>query len=176
MKRHFAVTLIFAVCFSFGCGTPPAPNPEPTNTIDEPKCSRELLEPDSLTSAAPIALDTGTYVVSSTYVRIKNTKEAGEQFQRLVDSMGEALQSNPGLIQVVTRLSVECNSARTLSVWRDEAAMFEFVGSPAHANAMSQVKDLSRGGGAGTHWTDDGSGFNWETALAKLKEETGSSY
>lgn len=164
-------------CVLASCGAmPSASDAGQTIAIDESKCTRELLEADGLESSVTMKLDAGRYVVSSTYLRIKPTKEAGALFQDVNGGIGDVLKANTGLIQAVTRVSAACNTARTLSVWRDEAAMFQFVGSQAHSRAISEVSNISRGGSIVTNWTDDGSGFNWATAVMKIKEDTGPFY
>ncbi len=171
--------LIFGVftLACMGCGPSPSTDVDSTGIqIDESKCTRGSLEADGLASSPPMRLDSGTYIISSTYLQIKPTKEAGRKFSEVNAPLEAELKSNPGLIQATTRVSEACNTARTLSAWKDEAAMMRFVTSPGHMAAISAVKEISRGGSIVTNYKDDGSGFNWATAVVKIKEDTGPFY
>ncbi len=148
----------------------------PPPNVDESLCAREKLESDGLDSDMLRSLDGGAYVISSTYLRLKRDPQTLKLFGELNGPLGEALGSNPGLIQAVTRVSESCNSARTLTVWKDEAAMYSFVASKAHAAAVAAVLDISRGGSLVTHWNDDGTGFNWQTATVKIGKAPGPFY
>ena len=65
------------------------------------------------------------------------------------DSSGEA----PDVIGVAFGGSEVCGSARTLSIWEDEASMWAFVFGEIHGEAMSLVPDRVAAWGT-THWTE----------------------
>jgi quinol monooxygenase YgiN len=175
MTYKYILPVLTLACI--GCGPSPTTTVEPpVMQIDDTKCTRGALEADGLISSPPIRLDSGTYVISTTYLQIKPTKEAGRRFSEVNAPLEAELKSNPGLIQATTLVSQACNTARTLSAWKDEAAMMRFVSSPAHLAAISAIADISRGGSIVTHYTDDGSGFNWAAAAVKLQEDTGPFY
>jgi len=62
------------------------------------------------------------------------------------------LESQPGLLALRLSSSIECGSGRTLAIWQSEDAMYAFVTSPAHFEAMKAVDDLLVPGYAVTHW------------------------
>jgi hypothetical protein len=185
MKRSLAAVLLSlsaAACGSFEDSPPPdGPSEELPN--EEP-CARGTLESD-FQVAGPLAgagvnsegkLAPGSYLVSSTYLKRVRTQEAQEQFQQLMGPIVEALQSNPGLVAVQFGMSSSCFTARTLTVWKDEEAMYRFVGSPAHSEAMSRVSEQSRGGSIAISWQDDERGATWEKAVQQLAADTGPFY
>jgi hypothetical protein len=137
------------------------------------------LEPDLF--AAPLdgagvsggALKPGQYVLSTTYLRLKNTDSVTSKFWELIGPINEDLGKREGLIALSLGLSLECNSARTLSVWRDDVAMMEFVAGSAHTTAVAATSQLSRGGGVVIHWTGDETQATWKVAAQKLAEYNG---
>ena len=157
--------------------------------MDPPKdeqsdCTRGQLEAD-LAFPAPLSgpavqadgtLAPGRYTVSSTYLKLKPDAEGQARFQELVTPVGQALRSQPGLMALQFASSEHCNTARTLSVWKDDEAMYEFVSGQAHVNAMSSVDEVSRGGSVVTHWSDDERGASWQKAAQQLAAEDGPFY
>jgi heme-degrading monooxygenase HmoA len=143
-------------------------------------CVRGELESDL--EAAPLAgsavrdgaLEPGQYVVSSTYLQLKPSEE--ELFQKLIGPIMNDLAHREGLIAISLGTARSCNSARTLTVWRDEAAMLGFVVGDAHAAAMSEIHELSRGGSVVTHWSGDESSVSWSAAAKHLAEDDGPEY
>jgi heme-degrading monooxygenase HmoA len=57
-----------------------------------------------------------------------------------------------GLLGFQSVESVECDISISHTLWRDEAAMIEFVVGPAHADAMANA-DKMHHVAAGAHWT-----------------------
>lgn len=109
-----------------------------------------------------------TYYVATTYLALR--PEAIEQFLTLVGPLNEALFSNPGLVAVQLGDSQACAVARTFTVWTDEDAMYDFVGSDAHIEAMTAFPELSRGSSTLISWGDmRAEDISWELAEAKLR-------
>jgi quinol monooxygenase YgiN len=162
-----------AVLLIVSCGG--AADPDALPATDEAACVRGAIEADGRDSG-PLELPAGQYVISTTYLRLKNSRATLQQFSALNAPMEAALRRNPGRVKSVTRLSESCNTARTLTVWKDEAAMYEFVASPEHAAAMAAVTDVSRGGSIVTHWNDTEVGFNWQKAATSIAADTGPFY
>ena len=135
-------------------------------------CERGTLEPDF--AAAPLAgsavdaegLRAGQYIVSSTYLQLR--PGARQTFDGLIGPLVEDLETRDGLLALSLGGSEACDALRTLSVWRDDAAMIAFVTGSAHATAMSRVTDLSRGGSLVTHWLGDEGSATWEVAAREL--------
>ncbi|APR80448.1 Hypothetical protein A7982_05795 [Minicystis rosea] len=127
-------------------------------------CSAAGLEPD-LVDAVPLSgpgVDTNTgklaepgpdgYIVSTTWGIVRPDDASQEKSKELITSIMPTLVSSPGLVAFQMRTSQSCRSGRTLTVWRDVASMFDFVGSPAHGSAMSQV-DVVNEAFKTTHYT-----------------------
>ena len=76
-----------------------------------------------------------------------------------------------GLIGVTLALSPRCNSARTLSVWRDEAALMMFVLGKVHSAAIEGGLKYTLGWET-THWTETSAAAapTWELARQRLDE------
>jgi heme-degrading monooxygenase HmoA len=92
------------------------------------------------------------YVASTTYLALKSDAASNARFQELVGPVISDLQHQPGLRALQVSNSKECTTARTLTVWQDEAAMLAFVSGSAHAAASAGIAEISRGGSAVVHW------------------------
>ena len=84
------------------------------------------------------------------------------------------LTVSDGLLGFALSGSQVCGTGRTLSVWRDDAAMMSFVLSEAHTAAMTQTNDVSVWAGT-TSWLAAAGdpAVSWELAVAKLKTVEG---
>lgn len=163
--------IVLIAVLGTACGLP---------TPDDTKCVRGTLEAD-LDQSAPFvgpglvdgALPSGRYLMAATYLQGKPTQQAMSLFQSLVDPITRALPTTDGLIGARFANSSNCLTARTLSVWKDEASMYRFVASPAHAAAMAKTSELSRGGSVTTHWADTEAGATFEKAAEQLEADEG---
>lgn len=137
-------------------------------------CERGILEPDLFTlplSGPGVSLGvvkSGEYVLSSTYLRLIESDAASTKFWEVLTPIMEDLAARDGLVALSLGLSLECNTARTLSVWRDDIAMLEFVASPAHVAAVAAGDQLNRGGSVVMHWTGDETQATWKAASEQL--------
>ena len=87
------------------------------------------------------------------------------------------LLANPGVVAIQLGTSMQCSSARTFTVWRDEAAMMAFVVGDAHANAIARTPEISRGGSVVTHWAATSiAEITWDEALARVAADRGPFY
>jgi quinol monooxygenase YgiN len=154
--------VLFVVLLTSSCLTRP----------DDTTCLRGVKEADlspvawSGPGVVGGALPPGHYVIAATY--LKGRPEGFDTFQQVLGPIITALPTTDGLVGYATQNSSSCFTARTLSVWRDEASMFQFVSSPAHSNAMAKVNQVSRGGSLTTHWSATEAGATLEEALAHL--------
>ncbi|HTU61120.1 MAG TPA: hypothetical protein VMF89_21850, partial [Polyangiales bacterium] len=118
----------------------------------------------------------GTYLVSTTYLALQQAPEAQQRFNALMGPIMKELAQRDGLLALSTGASIECGSVRTLSVWRDEVAMFGFVTSAAHAAAIAAIGEVSRGGSIVTHWQGDDSTVSWAAAAEHAGVDDGPLY
>lgn len=167
----------------FSCGAGPA-----ADQALDPSCSGETLEAD-FTVAGPMSgpkvLTDGSlakapaerpYVVATTYLRMQPSKESQAHFQQLMRPISVVLPNQDGLEAEQVAYSSHCLTARTLSVWRDQAAMMKFVTGPEHMAAVASVSEVSRGGSITTTWSSDGADASWSAAAEHLKGHTGPTY
>ena len=115
------------------------------------------------------------FVVSSTYLRIRPTGQM--RFGQLIEPVVGSMMTSPGLLAFALGSSEECGTARTMTVWEDEASMMAFVVGPAHAAAVSAIAEVSRGDSLVLHWNastpDDASPSE---AVRRIAEYTGPRY
>lgn len=79
--------------------------------------------------------------------------------------------AHEGLLGAAFGISDACGSARTLTLWRDEAARMKFVFGTVHANAIKNGLQHTIGWET-THWTPtaDAALPDWTTARQHLDE------
>lgn len=92
-----------------------------------------------------------TYIAATTIGRIKPAA-LEDHYQGLVVAVIEQLATQEGLIGLELGQSEKCGYTRTKTVWRDEEAMFGFVGSDAHVAAMAEGRNVLSAA-AVAHWT-----------------------
>lgn len=145
-------------------------------------CRRSLLEADF--EPSPLAgvglvdgvLPPGEYLYSTTYLQLRQEPGAQARFEELMGPIMADLAQRPGLLAISLGLSSECGVARTLSVWRDDVAMLDFVTSSAHGAAVRSVGEVSRGGSLVTHWLGNESEATWQVAAQRAGAEQGPFY
>ncbi|MBL8949866.1 MAG: DUF3291 domain-containing protein, partial [Myxococcaceae bacterium] len=116
------------------------------------------------------------YAISSTYLRQPSGEAAEKKFSQLMAPISMQLTNQKGLVAMQLTFSEHCHTARTLTVWEDEAAMYSFVMSKAHVDAMAAVGELSRGGSIALHWSGSDRDATWSTATQKLGAHSGAQY
>jgi heme-degrading monooxygenase HmoA len=121
-------------------------------------------------------LRAGNYVISATYLQLRQEPMAQQRFGELMGPILAELQTRPGLLAISLGTSSRCGVARTLSVWQEDIAMFGFVASPAHTAAVRAVKEVSRGGSLVTHWTGDAAQATWSAAAEHAAQDDGPLY
>jgi heme-degrading monooxygenase HmoA len=120
------------------------------------------------------ALRPGSYVFSSTYLTLR--PDGRPRFGELMGPISADLQTRPGLLAITLALSESCGTARTLSAWESEEAMYAFVASDAHGAAVSAVGEVSRGQSVVTHWAGTEAGATWARAAEELARDEGPFY
>jgi heme-degrading monooxygenase HmoA len=167
------------------------PNAQPDDDLYPAtgECARGTLEPDFAwaysagpgwdAEAGALKPDLqGPFVVATTWLNQKTTPEALARFGELMGPVVGALQAQPGLLVVRLGQSSRCGTARTLTVWEDEASMYRFVVGEGHMAAIQAVDEVSRGGSATTHWeeTDPAQAASPDKALSQLAAYEGPFY
>ncbi len=155
---------------------------------EDPSCRPDMLEPD-IAYAGPLdgpgvgeggalkAPPAGkSYAISSTYLRQKRDEATAKRFQTLMAPIAMALANQQGLVAMQLSFSEKCATARTLSVWEDEAAMYRFVTGPAHLEAANAIDEISRGGSIALHWTGSEKDATWDRAAVQLAANQGPVY
>ncbi|PCC68408.1 Heme-degrading monooxygenase HmoA [Nannocystis exedens] len=106
------------------------------------------------------------YVASTTALVLRPAKE--QEFFATAKAMFPVLEANPGLIGYALAQSKKCGTVRTLAVWRDEAAMMQFVVSDEHVAGILKVNDYSTAGVV-TSWKLPRAELpvTWEVAIAR---------
>ena len=91
-------------------------------------------------------------VIAATYLRLDpENLDVFEQASGPV--IGDLSSGRAGLLHFATAQSIECGTARTLTVWESESAMMDFVTGDAHLAAMEVTSLVSRGGSITDVWS-----------------------
>lgn len=111
-----------------------------------------------------------SYIAHTTVIYLRPGQD--ELFGQLMGPISEQLANQEGLVAISLGAAPECGIARTMAVWENEAAMYDFVASDAHTQAMIKFTEVAQGG-AVTHWNitaDELPTMSWDTAFAKIAE------
>jgi hypothetical protein len=192
-RANMNSTLLWSVLALIACETDATPT-TPTEPATEDagaagseeegttRCARGHLEADF--TAGPLmgpgvvdgALVAAEYMLSTTYLELRQEPDAQRRFGALMGPIMADLMKREGLVAVALGTSQECGTARTLSIWRDDVAMMSFVVGDAHRAAMGAVREVSRGGSLVTHWLGDQGDATWATAAQRAGDENGPFY
>lgn len=82
-----------------------------------------------------------SYIVHTTQIMVD--PDAEEIFDQLADDVIAQLMQTEGLIAIGFAGEPTCGFRRTTGVWANEAAMYRFVASGAHAQAMAMTRDVA---------------------------------
>lgn len=116
-------------------------------------------------------------IMTTTYLQLRTDAASQERFGQLAGGVIGTLMASPGLVATSIVSSQQCALARTLTIWKDEAAMLAFVASSAHADAVNAVDEVSRGGSITMHWLATGAqDASYEMAARKLLDHDGPVY
>jgi hypothetical protein len=142
------------------------------------KLERELTGPVRLRGSAVEngRLKPGMYLFSSTYLALRTDASGQQRFNEVMGPIQRRLDAQPGLLASSATLADSCAVARTFSVWADEASMYSFVGSEAHAAAVRDVALISRGGSVVTNWRGTEADATWERAAEINAADPGPEY
>jgi hypothetical protein len=107
------------------------------------------------------------YVASSTMIMVKPDQMG--LFFELVGAVNEQLMATDGFVAMSLATDPTCGWARTLTVWRDETAMYTFVVNGAHAEAMNRTWEVAITGKV-VSWPMTAAEMppTWDTAKAQL--------
>lgn len=110
-----------------------------------------------------------TYIVSTTQILPRPEEQA--RFFELVGEVTMDLDQRDGMIAYALGFEPNCGFARTITVWRDAAAMVAFASGDVHTNAASQSFDVGVTGRV-THFavSADEMPVTWDVAAANLAE------
>lgn len=107
---------------------------------------------DPATGTIPPPPSGSSYVISSTYGAPKPEGAVMERYKKLFGAIEAQMKSQQGLLALQLSQSSSCGSGRTLAVWASEEAMYEFVSSQAHMDAVAAAGEVLQPGYAVTHW------------------------
>lgn len=111
-----------------------------------------------------------SYMVGVTYLQLLPGQESGQKMTELTQPIQAQLATQPGLLAAQIALSERCRTARTLTVWRDEQALVEFVASPAHLEAMRQRNKVMSASASNSFEAAQADQLTWGHALGTLEE------
>ncbi|MCA9527256.1 MAG: DUF3291 domain-containing protein [Myxococcales bacterium] len=130
-------------------------------------CEAEAFEPPALEGPGMGAPPEGAVVASATVLYLRPGAAAKAQFLEVLGPVAATLATSDGLLAQALTYDDRCGVARTFTVWRDAAAMYGFVASPAHVAAMAQQGEFGRPESTVVHWEVDADAFppTWDEAL-----------
>lgn len=110
-----------------------------------------------------------SYVVSTTQILPRPEKQS--DFLALANASVEAAEATDGVVAISLVVEPTCGFARTLTVWRSEAAMMTFAAGAVHADAMSKTFEVGVTGRV-THFEIAAADMpiTWDAAIAEIAD------
>jgi len=84
-----------------------------------------------------------SYIAHSTFLEILPGEDASAAFLQHFGASAAQLAVTPGVIGVQFGTSSECNTARTIGLWRSREDMLAYVFSGAHLEAMVAITEFA---------------------------------
>ncbi|MEM9490493.1 MAG: hypothetical protein AAGC55_15200 [Myxococcota bacterium] len=178
-NKIYTLTVItaFSVATAAGCASDDETiDPIDDETPEEPQQVTDCVEDDFQTSpfgGPGFDPDTGligerqaTYVASTTHVLL--IPEKTNDFFGLAGAVVADLPNHEGFIGYALGSSDKCGTARTLTLWSSEEAMYSFATDDVHMDAVSRSQEVSASGVV-THWEISGESVppTWDEAFAE---------
>ncbi|MDQ3903181.1 MAG: DUF3291 domain-containing protein [Thermoproteota archaeon] len=88
-----------------------------------------------------------------------------------VKSAKQAKQSH-GIVDYAVKADFPKKHFWTLSIWKDQNSMRQFVMAEPHATAMKKFEEWAEEGSAFADWTSPSSSIDWEEAMKRLQNPT----
>jgi hypothetical protein len=110
-----------------------------------------------------------TFVVHATQIYF--TEEQYDPFFAMAGKVIGELANTEGLIAWTVGSDDTCGVARTMGLWESEEALYKFIATGAHAEAMAKTTELSITGRT-THFTvtkEEAEALSWDVARQKLE-------
>jgi len=110
-----------------------------------------------------------SYVVFTSQAYPKAARR--ELFRTYVGAIAAQFDASRGALALAVGTDDGCGVGRTLSIWEDESALFDFASSGAHAEAMSRGEEYFESFKI-THWTasaDEIDSLDWTSARRALE-------
>jgi heme-degrading monooxygenase HmoA len=110
------------------------------------------------------------YIVHTTQIYVRPEQE--NAFFQAAGKVIAQLSQTDGLVAYALAGDDGCGVQRTMGVWESEEALYAFVGSGAHVEAMQKTGELSFTGRT-TNWeatSDEVLALTWDVARGKLAE------
>jgi heme-degrading monooxygenase HmoA len=109
-----------------------------------------------------------TYFVSTTQIYV--SEEQTDAFFGLAGKVILQLSETPGLVGYALGGDDACLVNRTMGIWESEEAMYAFVASGAHAEAMPKTAHWTMTGDEVVALTSNWSTASWDEARARLED------
>lgn len=113
-----------------------------------------------------------SYVMHTTQIMLRPDGEAQGYFFELNDAVSQQLETTAGLVGYSLAIEPTCGFLRTMGVWESEEAMYGFVTSGAHLEAMSHSTEVAITGRVAhaTVTPEQLQSDLWPTAIATIAE------
>lgn len=117
----------------------------------------------------------GTYVVAATHLVVD--PDARAEFEAQVGRVLDVLEASDGYVGRSLRRQTVGDEYWTLTVWESEDAMYAFVGSDVHVEAMSRAAEFGRAGEV-VRWEAPAARIppSWDEVLERLQTDGRSAY
>jgi hypothetical protein len=111
------------------------------------------------------------YIHVATFLPLKRWRYM-LSFQRLSSKVLKQINESEGAINYAVKGNLIRKHFWTLSIWKDQNSLRQFIGTDPHATAVRKFTEWAGEGSAFVEWTSTNNAIDWPEALEKLQNPT----
>jgi hypothetical protein len=109
------------------------------------------------------------YIHAATFLPLKSWRYM-ISFQLMSSKVLKQAKQSHGMVDYAVKADFLKKHFWTLSIWKDQNSMRQFVMTEPHITAMKKFEEWAGEGSAFADWTSSSSSIDWEEAMRRLQK------
>jgi hypothetical protein len=111
------------------------------------------------------------YIHAATFLPLKGWRYM-IPFQLMTSKVLKQAKQSGGMVNYAVKADFPKKHFWTLSIWKDQKSMRQFVIAEPHVTAMKKFEEWAGDGSAFADWISSSSSIDWEEAMRRLQKPT----